>query len=135
MTGLYETQDFTAMLQQKFTKPDIMVGCETLTQPQAACKQWGSTKECLEFAQQGHLPRLRMLQAQGGLSRATGPRELRGSFDLDPQSTQRIQTLWKPAARGRQEGILEGCFQHRMNGLRWLRAGHTNTTSLLPLSR
>lgn len=87
------------------------------------------------FAQQGYLPRLRMLQAQGGLSGATGPREPRGNFDTDPKSTRQIQILWKPTSRSRQEGTLERCFQHWMTDLRWLRAGHTNTTSLLPLWR
>lgn len=116
----------------RFYSNGVMVRYETVTQHQAAGQQWGSTKECLKFAQQGYLPRLRMLRAQGGLSGATGSRR---SFNTGPKSTQQIQILWKWTARSRQEGILERCFQHWVTDLRWVRAGHTNTTFLSPLLR
>lgn len=51
-------------------------------------------------------------------------------------SPQQIQTLRKPKAKGngRKEPWKEH-FQYRMTDLRWLGAGHTSITSLLPLLR
>lgn len=59
-----------------------------------------------------------------------------GKVQHGATSPQQIQTLWKPKAKGsgRKEPWKER-FQCGTTDLRWLRAGPTSITSLLPLLR
>lgn len=81
------------------------IGCENLTQHQAACQQWGIIKECLH--NRGICQGSGCYKHREGSLEPLAPGSPEENFNTDQKSTRQIQILWKLTSRGRQEGTLE----------------------------